>query len=82
MAGLETFHVTPNPNNGDMTLHFSQFAEKADVRVYDMRGVLLDHFQAVGTTMSYHCPTRVQGMYFFVVTSKDGTISKKVIIQP
>jgi len=82
LAGLETFHVTPNPNNGDMTLHFSQFAEKADVRVYDMRGVLLDHFQAAGTTMSYHCPTRVQGMYFFVVTSKDGTISKKVIIQP
>ena len=78
----EAFIVTPNPNNGEMTLHFSHFAEKADVRVYDMRGVLVDQFQATGTTMSYHCPSRVQGMYLFVVTNKDGTVSKKVIIHP
>ena len=81
-ATAATFEVTPNPNNGKMTLHFSPFTQKADVRVYDMRGVLIDHFQADGTTISYHCPSQVQGMYLFVVTNKDGIISKKVIIQP
>ena len=81
-ATAGTFSVTPNPNNGEMTLHFSQFVQKADIRVYDMRGGLIDHFQADGTTMSYHCPSQVQGMYLFVVTSKDGIISKKVIIYP
>ena len=77
-----TFEVTPNPNNGEMTLHFSPFAQKADVRVYDMRGVLIDHFLTDETTVSYHCPSQVQGMYLFVVTNKDGIINKKVIIQP
>ena len=81
-ATAATFEVTPNPNNGEMTLHFSQFTQKADVRVYDMRGVLIDHFYADETTISYHCPSQVQGMYLFVVTNKDGIISKKVIIQP
>jgi len=81
-TGSGAFEVTPNPNNGEMTLHFSPFAQKADVRVYDMRGVLIDHFQTEGATMSYHCPSLVQGMYLFVVTSKDGITSKKVIIHP
>ncbi len=81
-TGLGAFEVTPNPNNGEMTLHFGQFAQKADVRVYDMRGVLIDHFQTDETTVSYHCPSLVQGMYLFVATNKDGIINKKVIIQP
>ena len=77
-----TFEVTPNPNNGEMTLHFSPFAQKAYVRVYDMRGMLIDHFQTDDTTVSYHNPSLAQGMYLFVVTRKNGTLSKKVIIHP
>ena len=47
-----------------------------------MRGVLIDQFKANGPTMSYFSKTPTQGMYFFVVTGKEGTVSKKVIIHP
>ena len=81
-SGAFDFDVVPNPNNGAMTLNFSQLTGNLDVRVYDMRGVLIDQFKANGPTMSYHSKTQTQGMYFFVVTGKEGTVSKKVIIHP
>lgn len=81
-SGAFDFDVVPNPNNGAMTLDFSQLTGNLDVRVYDMRGVLIDQFKANGPTMSYYSKTQTQGLYFFVVTGKEGTVSKKVIIHP
>ena len=79
-----SFEVVPNPNNGDMTLSFYNFTGKLDVRIYDMRGILIDEFQSPSTadhfTLPYHCKSRTKGMYCFVVTGKNGTITKKVII--
>jgi len=83
-TGSGAFDVIPNPNNGQMTLNFNHFTGHLDVRVYDMRGVLIDQFQTFNTddhyTLAYHCKARSKGMYCFVVTNKEGTATKKVII--
>lgn len=80
------FNVVPNPNNGQMTLHFENLTGKVNVKVYDMRGNLLDSFEtynSVGSNASpYDMKRQAEGIYFFIVTGKEGTISKKVVIQP
>ena len=79
-----TFDVVPNPNNGQMTLNFEHLTGKIDIKVYDMRGVLIDHIETLGTdgrhSLPYQSTARANGIYCFVVTSKEGTIAKKVVI--
>ena len=78
------FSVAPNPNNGIMTLNFENLSGKVNLRVYDMKGNLIDEFDtfnAVGThSMQYNMKHRTNGVYFFIATSKDGVISKKVVV--
>lgn len=78
------FTVMPNPNNGQMTLNFEHMTGKIDIKVYDMRGVLIDQLQTFGTTehhnLSYQCDTKGDGIYCFVATSKEGTLVRKVVI--
>jgi hypothetical protein len=79
------FSVVPNPNNGRMTLNFENLTGKIKVKVYDTRGALLDDFETYNTmescSYSYQMSNRVDGIYFFVATGKEGTIAKKVIIK-
>ena len=67
-----------------MTLHFSHLIGKHEVRIYDMRGTLIDQFQTSNTsdhyTLPYHFKTLTSGIYCFVVTGKSGTLTRKVII--
>jgi len=78
------FDIVPNPNNGQMELLFNYFEGKADIKVYDMRGALIDHFQTYNgigpCTYPYSTKLIGNGVYFFVVTGKDGVLTKKVII--
>ena len=80
-----TFDVTPNPNNGQMQLHFEHLNGKANIKVYDMRGTLIDSFETYNSdgqlTIPYDMKATANGIYFFVVTNKVGTIAKKVVIQ-
>ncbi len=80
-----TFDVVPNPNNGQMTLNFEHLTGKVDVRVYDMRGILIDQFATYNgngpSTYDYNMKTKSNGIYFFVATSKEGTVAKKVVIE-
>jgi PKD repeat protein len=78
-----SFNVVPNPNNGTMTLNFESFTGKVEMKVYDMTGHLVDQFEtynAESSSMTYSMKGRADGIYFFVATSKDGTIAKKVIV--
>ncbi len=79
------FSVVPNPNNGSMTLHFDNLTGKIDLKVYDMRGNLVDHLNAYSIggpeTMQYDMSHRAEGIYFFVATGKEGTVAKKVVIR-
>ena len=86
-AGSEAVHfdVVPNPNNGQMQLRFESLYGKANVKVYDSRGMLIDSFETYNgdgqLTYPYDMKTAANGIYFFVVTNKEGTIAKKVVIQ-
>ena len=79
------FSIIPNPNNGQMTLRFEKVSGKVDMKVYDMKGNLIDHFStysAGGTdTLDYDMKGHADGIYFFVATSRAGTVAKKVIIK-
>ena len=79
------FSVIPNPNNGQMTLNFENLTGKIKVKVYDMKGALLDDFETYNTMNSYaytyQMKNRVDGIYFIVATGKEGTVAKKVILK-
>ena len=79
------FSVVPNPNNGTMTLNFDRLTGKIDLKVYDMMGNLIDDLTTYSIggpeTMQYDMRNRAEGIYFFVVTGKEGTVAKKVIVR-
>ena len=66
-----------------MTLGFEGLTGKVNIKVYDMQGALIDNFETIGETLSYSYQMKdiAGGIYFFVATSKEGTIAKKVVIQ-
>ena len=78
------FSVMPNPNNGQMTLCFEHFTGKINVKVYDMKGALLDSFQTYNdlttNSIQYSLDKNAGGLYFFVATGKEGSVTRKVII--
>ncbi len=79
------FSVVPNPNKGQMTLNFDKLTGKINVKVYDMKGTLLDKFETYNnagpSTYTYQMKHHADGIYFFVATGKEGTLAKKVIIR-
>jgi hypothetical protein len=79
------FNVVPNPNNGEMELYFENLTGKVSIKVYDMRGALIDVIETYNElnskTLRYTLEYTSSGIYFFVATAKEGTIAKKVIIE-
>ncbi|MBO7617732.1 MAG: PKD domain-containing protein [Bacteroidales bacterium] len=79
------FDVIPNPNKGEMQLNFEYLTGKVNVRVYDMKGTLIDQFETINndgpSSYLYNMKNKTDGIYFFVATSKEGTVAKKVVIQ-
>ena len=79
-----SFDVVPNPNNGQMELRFEHISGKLDIKVYDMLGVLIDQFQAVlsddKNTLSYNLKGHPNGIYLFVVSTKEGVTARKVSV--
>ena len=78
------FDVVPNPNNGEMDLIFEHFKGKTDIKVFDMKGAMIDHFQTNNgldsNTFHYKMKPVDDGIYFFVVSGKDGVLTKKVVV--
>ena len=54
-----------------------------NIKVYDMKGTLIDSFETYNGSYLYNYDMKAskEGIYFFVVTSKEGTVTKKVVIQ-
>ena len=78
------FTVTPNPNHGQMHLNFENLIGEIDLKVYDMRGRLIDQFQVISETdtysLPYQCKLPNDGLYLFVASCKNTILTKKVII--
>lgn len=84
-TSLADFNIVPNPNKGEMDLHLEQLTGKVNIKVYDMRGALVDVIETYNEldskTLHYTLEHTSSGIYFFVATAKEGTIAKKVIIE-
>jgi len=84
-TGQSDFNIVPNPNHGEMELHLEQLTGKVNIKVYDMRGALVDVIETYNDldskTLHYTLEHTSSGFYFFVATAKEGTIAKKVIIE-
>lgn len=82
---LSAVEIVPNPNNGQMELRFQHLTGRIDVKVYDMKGNKVDQFEVNGQleeqVVPYDMHNQAKGVYLFVVTGKEGTIIKKVIIE-
>ena len=79
-----TFTVTPNPNNGEMYLNFENMTGKIDLKLYDMRGNLVDEFHIINDadsySLPYRCKTPHEGLYMFVISNKNVVLTKKVVL--
>ena len=72
--------IIPNPNNGQMTLSFDHWDGCVEVRVYDMLGTLIDRLETESPTEAYSLNAKAPGVYCFVVTGRNGTLAKKVVV--
>ena len=83
--GNLSFDVVPNPNQGQMTFRFEHFTGKVHVKVYDMKGNLIDDLTTYNetefNTMPYSMKGHAAGVYYFVATAKDGIVTKKIIVE-
>lgn len=79
-----TFDIVPNPSNGEMELHFEHMTGKLNIKVYDIRGILVDQLDYQSgqetTIIPYHLTKQASGLYFFVATSREGTVARKAVI--
>lgn len=83
-SATASFDVVPNPNNGQMTLQFERFTGKIDVKVYDIKGVMVDNMQIYNGIESNSMQYNLKGgcgVYFFVATGKEGVVAKRVIVR-
>ena len=76
--------IVPNPNNGQMTLNFEYLTGNVNIKVYDMKGNRIDNFNIYNSfgpnTLQYSMKDFSDGMYYFVISGKEGSVTKKVII--
>ena len=78
------FSIVPNPNNGQMTLHFENLIENINIKIFDTHGALIDQFQvnsdASSYSIPYQCKSLSEGLYFFMATGQNKVLTKKVNI--
>ncbi|MBO6025648.1 MAG: PKD domain-containing protein [Bacteroidales bacterium] len=77
--------IFPNPNDGNMTLSFTGMTGEIIVKVIDMQGVLVDQFRFYNgfddNTHAYNTTRLKPGVYFFAIASKEGILTRRVVIK-
>ncbi len=71
-----SFSLFPNPNNGSFTLENKNFESGSVyvVEVYNTLGKLIARFTGSQNTLPITLPHPAQGLYYYRVSGKDGTI--------
>ena len=85
-TGAEAFDldISPNPNNGEMSIHFGEMEGLVNATVYDMQGQTVDRFSLEAIPKSRHSYTlkdKKSGIYLIVFNYNEHLISKKIIIK-
>ena len=82
---LANFTIAPNPNSGKMELRFEHLTGNVDLKVYDMRGLLIDRFDLQLSSEScrfpYDMKGQAAGIYFIVATTREGTLARKIVVR-
>ena len=78
------FGVVPNPNSGEMELRLEHLTGKVTIKVYDMRGILIDemetHNPSENLSLPYRLKAKTGGIYYFVATAQEGSLARKVVV--
>jgi hypothetical protein len=77
------FDITPNPNNGEMSILFGDMQGRVEASVYDMQGQMVDRFSLMATPQSRHLYQLIgkkSGIYLFVFNYKGSIITRKIIL--
>lgn len=72
--------ISPNPNGGEMDIQFAGATGLAEVRVYDMSGILVDQFTASGSRFHYTLQGHASGVYLFVINNGGRITTQKVSV--
>ncbi|MBO4327852.1 MAG: T9SS type A sorting domain-containing protein [Bacteroidales bacterium] len=72
--------ILPNPNDGSMHIRCEGMTGDVEIKVFDLTGRLVDRFTLQGNTGFYQAGRCAPGVYCFALTSREGTLMKKVII--
>lgn len=77
------FEVSPNPTNGNVTLHFGALKGRAEVLVYNSLGQKMDVF-SVDTNLcqekAYAMPNLKNGLYYFVLNCNGASVTRRVML--
>lgn len=78
------FSILPNPNKGQMQLYLQNLIGKLDIKVIDMKGILVDHLQIINDSkelsIPYDCNCKANGLYLFVLNIDGHSYTEKVLI--
>jgi len=76
--------IVPNPNNGQMRLSFENMEGRVHIKVFDMHGNQIDDFEtqvsADRQNYDYNMKRNADGIYFFVISDSDRTLTRKAVI--
>ena len=76
--------VIPNPNGGQMRLNFEGFSGRVAVKVFDVTGNNIDTFEThvtkESTSYDYNMKRYSEGVYLFVISDSQRTVTRKVVI--
>ena len=77
------FEISPNPTDGNVTLHFDGLNGMTEIQVFNGQGQKVDAF-AVDTNlqreMVYQMPTAKNGHYYFVLNNGGKRLARKVML--
>ena len=77
----QKFTVSPNPTNGNLTLHFGDLTGKAEIMVYNSQGQKVDVLDLDVTNCkerTYIMSCFPDGLYYFVLNVNGKQLIRKV----
>ena len=76
---IEDVSIYPNPSKGNVVMDFSSTIDKADVKVYDMTGKLIQEFEVINSPQFTFFLKGENGVYTIELTTNSGSVYRKRI---
>ncbi|MBR1514786.1 MAG: PKD domain-containing protein [Bacteroidales bacterium] len=77
-------NIIPNPNSGQMWINFEQMRGRINVKVFDMKGNMIDTFETNVNSdqhsYEYNMKRYAEGLYLFVISDNQRSVTRKVVV--